>query len=428
MVFMPFAKENNAEKRDLAEKPVLVDENGNINADFFGDTDDYLSDNFGFRTNLVNALSKIKDKVFKTSAENEIIIGKKGWLFFEKTLNDFSREKTLSQSDLKRIAKTLDLIYEYVESKNAKMVFFIAPNKNTVYPKYMPYYYAKGGKNSNFENLNTVMKNKDYYINLLPLLKNNKEQIYHTLDSHWNNLGAAIGFNVVMNKFEKDAFDYLSCDNEIKSTHAGDLYKMLYPTGKKLDNQVVFNHKTSFEFTSRYKTEEDLVIKTKNKIKEGSLTMYRDSFCNALLPMFADEFSTAEFSRIFPYRLNLVDTNKSDYVVFELVERNIGNLLLSAPVMKAPERKGLELKEINGKIIGSKKSGNLLHIYGSVDSATDDIFLSVSGKDGNWIFEAFPIYESKLIDGQEAIKSGGFSAYIPFSNIDEIDIKICSLK
>ena len=428
LVSMPFFEENNAEKRELADKPQLLTDEGKLNSQFFSDTDSYLSDHFGFRSAFVNALSRIKDSVFKTSAENEVIIGKDNWLFFEKTLNDYMRKETLADQDMERIEKTIELINEYVTSRNAKFLFFIAPNKNSVYPDYMPYYYKKGVNASNLDKLNEIMQNKDYYINLLPLLKNQDKQIYHSLDSHWNNLGAAICFDEVMKKLGRDYTDYLSCGYDIKASHQGDLYTMLYPTGDKLDSQVIFKHTPSFKFTSRYKSEEDLTIKTQNSNKTGSLTMYRDSFCNALLPLLADEFGNAEFSRIFPYRMNLANTNQSDTVIIELVERNIKNLLYSAPVMEAPERFGLSLEEADGEILGTKKSGDLLQVYGVTEISDQAVYLSVTAKDGEKIYEAFPIYESKLIDGEEDIKSGGFSAFIPFSDVSEIDIKICKIK
>lgn len=425
LVSMPFFGEESAEKRDLADKPMLKTEEGKLNTEFFADTDTYLSERFGFRSMLVTSLSTLKDAVFKTSAEDDVVIGEDGWLFFAKTLNDYTGENSLSKEDISRIAKTVDLINEYTVSKGAKFAFFIAPNKNTVYPDKMPYYYLKSDKSSNLDMLSKALKDKDYYLNLLPLFEKEERQIYHSLDSHWNNLGAAIGFDAFMNKLGIEHTDYLSLDYDIKNTHKGDLDGMLYPSSDRMDEQVVFDYEPSFEYKSRFKTEEDITIKTTNADKSGSLTIYRDSFCNALLPMLADEFKTVEFSRIFPYRLNLVEKNKSDAVIIELVERNISNLLLSAPVMQAPLRNDVKVTETNFEISGTKKSGGLMQIYGTVEARDKDIYIVVKQGETKTVYEAFPIYESELIDGTKEVKSGGFSAFLPISDVDGLDIKIC---
>lgn len=434
MVFSNDNSENNAEKREIAAKPVLKTEDGKINSDFARDADSYISDNFGFRAVLVNSLSTIKDVVFKTSAEDDVIIGKDGWLFYSRTLDDFTRKNALNKNDIIRIEKIMDLVNEHVSENGAKMVFFIAPNKNTIYEENMPYYHIPLDKASNYEMLNEVMADKDYYINLLPVLLDAKDsaQIYHELDSHWNNLGAAIAFNRIMDKLEIESIDYTKLEYTIENIHKGDLEGMLYPTSKKLDEQVVFKYDAKFEYAYRFKSEEDTIMKTICSGNDQNAMVYRDSFCNALLPMIADEFNKVEFSRVFPYRLNTI-SNKSKFVIIELVERNIKNLLLSAPVMKAPIRDNINmdsLENVTAEIIGKEKSGGLLHIYGTMENASDvsDVYVSINDGNETKIFEAFPIYETQLIDQTDEIKAGGFSAYLPYEKADGLDIKIYKLK
>ena len=103
---------DNAEKRELAAMPAFKKEDGSINSDFFAEFDDYMSDNFGFRSFLVNAFSTVKASVFKTSSEEDVIIGKDDWLFYSETLDDYTRNGVLSKDDIYSIGKTLDLINE----------------------------------------------------------------------------------------------------------------------------------------------------------------------------------------------------------------------------------------------------------------------------------------------------------------------------
>lgn len=417
---------DNAEKRELAAMPVFKKEDGSINSDFFAEFDDYMSDNFGFRSFLVNAFSTVKASVFKTSSEEDVIIGKDDWLFYSETLDDYTRNGVLSKDDIYSIGKTLDLINEYVESKGGKLVFFIAPNKNTIYPEKMPYYYRKGSGSSNLELLSNALADRAYYLNIVPILEEGKKttQIYHSLDSHWNNMGAAIGFNAMMDKLNVTHTDYTALSYNVSNSHKGDLEKMLYPTSKNLDAQVHFDYKNTYEYATRFKTEEDVTIKTICANKEGSAVIYRDSFCNALLPMIAESFGKAEFSRVFPYRLNLVEKNESEYVVIELVERNIKKLIESAPVMPAPVRDEItkDQLEVLDAEVATKKSGGMIEISGKLiggekdDSAPKNkpIFVTVKDENTETVYEAFPI--------------NGFSAYIPYESTEGLEINICKLK
>ena len=140
--------------------------------------------------------------------------------------------------------------------------------------------------------------------------------------------------------------------------------------------------------------------------------------------MIAESFGKAEFSRVFPYRLNLVEKNESEYVVIELVERNIKKLIESAPVMPAPVRDEItkDQLEVLDAEVATKKSGGMIEISGKLiggekdDSAPKNKPIFVTVKDGNTetVYEAFPI--------------NGFSAYIPYESTEGLEINICKLK
>lgn len=413
VIFLPFYEQESTEKRKLSQPPSVLKENGKLNPDFFSDTDTYISEHFAFRSQLVTALSTVKEKALRTSAEEKVIVGKNDWLFFAETLDDYRGINQLEDKDVQRIVKTLDLMNDYVTAQGADFQFMIAPNKNSLYGELMPYYYQQAAQNTNLENLSAKLKNREYFTDVYLLLKEEKRQIYHSTDSHWNNLGAAIAFDAAMKNIKADYTDYLSMPYRVENIHRGDLYGMLYPTGNEMDAQIVFEHTPNYEYVSNFRSNEDIYIETVCKDKSDNLVVYRDSFCNALFPMFADEFSSSVFTREMPYDLNVVNEDTTAVIV-ELVERNLSNLLVSAPVMKAPIRadnSDLELAEKSE--IYTREKDNMLHIYGKLNSeAEDDIFVSVDGV----LYEAFPIYEAELIDGEPSVKSGGFSLYVPLSD------------
>ena len=66
--------------------------------------------------------------------------------------------------------------------------------------------------------------------------------------------------------------------------------------------------------------------------------MFRDSFGNTLYADLAESFGRSCFSRSMPVRMDLLEQEAAETLVFELVERNLPWLTTRAPVMAAPQR------------------------------------------------------------------------------------------
>ena len=76
--------------------------------------------------------------------------------------------------------------------------------------------------------------------------------------------------------------------------------------------------------------------------------MFRDSFGNTLLPLMANTFGRAYFSKAVPYNVeDYVDSYHPEYVIVEKVERNIADFADAPPIMTGP------LVEINDDIQGN---------------------------------------------------------------------------
>ena len=133
--------------------------------------------------------------------------------------------------------------------------------------------------------------------------------------------------------------------------------------------------------------------------------MFRDSFGNALLPLLAEQYATATFSRALPFALDLTEIEGADTVIVEIVERNLQNLLAYAPKMAAPIR---EMPAVTAEeaiaTATAAKSGNYLKVSGNTDHTVfNRVYLAVDGV----AYEAFPITEG------DAAAEDGFTAYLP---------------
>ena len=102
LALFPFVKGSSAEKRDLAAFPALWGEEG-LNTAFFSELDTYLADHLPGRSAIISLNNLFKAKVFATSDEEKIVVGKEDWLYFAETLPDYTGEGRLSDSDLDRL-------------------------------------------------------------------------------------------------------------------------------------------------------------------------------------------------------------------------------------------------------------------------------------------------------------------------------------
>lgn len=323
-----------------ADKPALSD-----GLEFTANVDAYFSQKFGFRNRLVYAQNVLKKMIFKTSGQSDVIIGEDGWLFYGRALDDFLGTSVLDELSMERMGAILSMMQEYVERQNGEFIFVSAPNKMSVYGEYMPYYYIEENGQGNYEllydRLTALGVHTVQLKNELALKKLAGVQLYHRLDSHWNNYGAAIAYEAMAEALS-DVYGetysgythYSGLPYSIKNNFSGDLQSMLLPGSKVKDSQVEFDVVESFEYLNRFRGVDDLVISTQNNAAavDKSATLFRDSFGNALYRFFANEYTSLTAKREIPYNIYQA-VSEAELVAVELVERNLKNLLIYTPVI-----------------------------------------------------------------------------------------------
>ncbi|OON95592.1 MAG: hypothetical protein ATN36_07885 [Epulopiscium sp. Nele67-Bin005] len=409
---MPFVKFEGSYTvmSNKAKKPEVIS-GGQLNFQYFEELNDYLADNFNGREALIEANATLMENIFSTSADSQVIVGQNDWLYFSATLHDFTGKNLLTDIEIRQIAKILSLIAEYVQSEGAKFIFTVAPNKNSIYPENMPANYLASNQLTNAQQL-TPYLDPSYYVDLFKILDDSEEITYLKRDSHWNNYGAYLGFLAIMDKLELET-NFNILNKEVRQEFEADLEGMLYPASGHFDEQVYYTFDTDFEFLTRFKTVEDIIIQTESPTGTNRMIVFRDSFGNALLDFFARQFEYLEFSRAVPYQV--FNAAEMDYVVIEIVERNLGNLLQTAPIMPSILRESnfdQDYLIAENVTFNFEERNDLKQVYGyfEIDPQIEVEQIELILHDGS-IFEAFPILESKLnLESSEGIQ--GFSLYL----------------
>ena len=418
------AEDDGAEKRQLAEMPSLTDEEGHFNKEFPAGFTAYVSDHFGFRSALVEADSRLKAQVLQTSAEEDVIIGEDGWLYFTPTVSDFLGQATVSPLAIQNIVYDLEMMQTYAAEQGSDLIVAIVPNKNSIYPEHMPYRYVPSGAQNNYAQLSAAVAEAGdlHWCDLAGALRMEAAkgtQLYHKTDTHWNNTGALIGYDAVMTATDRRFTSFSGASYKVERSWKGDLQQMLFPGSEALDEQHTYNIAFSYSYLGRYRTSDDITIDTACEHGDGSLLMFRDSFGAAVIPYFSEQFASATYSRARPYPLYTLETAPADVTVLEIVERNIPWLCREAPKHAAPVADAVP--ESTGTIeatIVTEESGQFFHLCGTADLPADQAiapvyYVTLTDPDGAAQTRiAYDCFECDLL-GIETIGDNGWSLYFP---------------
>lgn len=375
-----------------------IQEEGGWNVHFLSELGDYFSDHFAFRWEVIQANSLIKGKIFGMSGEDSVIQGKSGYYFYADSLDSYLGRAALDERELYGTARTLALIQEYVENQGGTFLFTVAPNKNTLYPQYMPYYYRQTGTPGDLESLQEKLQAQGVaYGDLKKAFLGEEEVLYHRLDSHWNNQGAALAMETILDALGKSHIDYSEETFEVKEDFDGDLYEMVYPLGHKKDANVYYNREFSFSYKKGFQSTEDMEIHTENPGKKGSAVVFRDSFGNSLTPFLAEEYQKGYFSRTIPYPVDSLETEQADTLIFEIVERHLNILAKDPPRMPAPVRDYQEWgqEETKGQTMEVEDGETYVKVHGMLEGKNLDvdseIYVRCVSPDHTVVYEAFPL-------------------------------------
>ena len=293
MIFMPSGAAGN---EILAPAPYFA-------ADVLSQCGKWVNDHFAFRQEMITAWAYLNKALFRTSAEDQVVIGRDGWLYYAK---DFGNE--LSDEDMESIASHLAEIQNEVTGNGAQFIFTIAPDKSGVYPQFLGSEAVHGKPGRKIEPY--LEKYGINYINLYEM-----DIPYFKTDSHWTSFGAAkVCDALVGTGYSSESFDRAG-------THRGDLYEMLFPAGKLEEDDP--KCELSYQTKGFVNGGNAITIETTGS-GTGTLYCWRDSFGVFLYPFLADAFENATFSRSIDYDVS--STGDADVVILEIVERNLSYL------------------------------------------------------------------------------------------------------
>lgn len=305
------------------------------------DLENYLSDNFSFRTPLIAFSKEMKFRYFKVSPDkNQIIIGKKKRCFIANNhLRIFEGDITFDKGWLDTLESEWAKRKHYLDSLGIPVRFVIAPIAHEIYPEELPNNILKR-KGDDPITLITKRLNKrcpHLVFNPIPVLLANKAKgkMYYELDNHWTENGGFIVAKTLLQEIKRNNYPNLDLSllneftwkkdnrnfgyfvNVLASQNLQETILLLdkYPAGiKELPILQLNFHKEGVSVQ-----DQQAHFRSKNCKNKLRVLVIRDSFGGALMPAIAACFSESLF--IFDswhYQLNksIIESYRPDLVIF----------------------------------------------------------------------------------------------------------------
>lgn len=306
----------------------------------------YFNDYLAFKNPIV-AFGKLADiRVFGEVTSDSVLMGKDGWMFYrvtrdnENNIADYQGTNHYSREHMDRLAGLLDQVDKVFETRGMKLILYIVPNKEQVYPEYMPSAIKVINEESRAELLYKYLKEHSgadvyYPLEEFQRAKRDWNQVYRKYDTHWNDLGAFMAAQMIIKDIDGEIFgpeSYESYEIEDRGTFSGDLANMLNLQKYYDDDRFlkVKSYRDEIAYEVDYENERKSITCYSSDVQDDNRRIFicRDSFGIHMAEYFAKNYPEVT---LMDYRTEdysgAIEEQKPDVVVIEIAERYTDYLL-----------------------------------------------------------------------------------------------------
>ncbi len=326
--------------------------------------ENYVDDRIGFREQIVSAYIYLNDKLFHVMTHPLFMYGEEGHIYYKDPsyISAYQRMNT-NEKWIDGFVGFLSQTDEYLKSKGIDFLYYLCPDKKTVYPEFFP-----KSVNVNYENktvpgyIEEKLKETDidYIIPTEQLYEAKKEKVvYNKLydATHWNEDGAFLGHKLIDEKVQA-RYEGIPPLTEEDFTRTMRLQETLdiarFPIHEEVPSYTLKND-TANNMTTYLLTAMDCYTPTFyahfTNVECGNgriLLIFTDSYFATYYKFYQNRFSEVYFvhRQNFEYLQYYINLLFPDMVVFETAERSIsgemmeqaafsdryvGNLILETP-------------------------------------------------------------------------------------------------
>ncbi len=169
----------------------------------------YFEDHFAFRVRLVRWQAIVRLQAMGVSPSASVIKGRDGWLFYadDGAMEDYGEAPPFTADELELWRQTLQDTSDWLGAQGIAYVFVIAPDKHVIYQEYMPDTIRRAAISRIDQLVSHLRQHSDVrVVDLRPALLAAKarERLYHRTDTHWNDRGAFVGYQGIIDALTED--------------------------------------------------------------------------------------------------------------------------------------------------------------------------------------------------------------------------------
>jgi len=341
-IALPESSVSATENRFLAPLPELAWSWERLRG-YPGELEAYYDDHMGFRNSLIRSNARLWVTVLGSSPSDQLIVGKNGWFFFNHptALEQYRGLARFTPEELRRWKEALEERRDWLAERGIGYVLILAPNKHVIYPEFMPDRYPRVGGDEQHAQLAEYLRLHSglTVVDLMPPLLEAKaeERVYHLTDTHWNDVGAYTAYLHILDGIDRvlPGFSESSPPAEVeprRHTTPGMGLTSIVGLSRSYSEDRLELRKTqprarvSPEHRRGYKTRERQLLPLALGVDDPRLPraiLFRDSFANALLPYLSENFRRILFVWSRDISPHLIEVEKPDVVLHEIVGRFI---------------------------------------------------------------------------------------------------------
>ena len=271
----------------------------------------FCEDNFPLRDLFVKGSAGLYHVFGDNLSMDKCYKGKDGWLFlgnsFDRCVDKLAGRYVLTGDTLRKKTDRYREIAAFAQGQGAEFLLFLAPEKSSIYPEYLPPVVIPSGRRYPSPLIASLRQRDVSVFDPTDVLLSGKERrlLYYATDTHWNAAGAFLAFNAFR------LFQGLSAVPEPVFTELPSYHGDLLGIGGYGDSP--------FQGSDTFKA-----IWAEPPVPEKAIVwVFGDSMLDALKPYFSASYAEVRFFRHeeFPAAFS-AQAERPQVVIWEVTERN----------------------------------------------------------------------------------------------------------
>lgn len=285
--------------------------------------------------------------VYRTLQEipgNQVVAGKDNWLFYvEKiendTLADYEGINRYKEEEMEEFLRVIFENQRQMEERGIQFVTLVAPNKENVYPEYMPDYYIHNPVSNTDVLVEYLKENGVSVVSAKEDMRklSGQYQLYYPYDSHWNQLGAYVAAGSALRQFgisaealenrEIIAYPLKGNYHEGAWSDLANMSGLNYILDDEMEFEVAGCPKIDWnQYNINHYSHQISHYSNESAPVEGKVFLIGDSFRTAMVPAMCETYKEVYVIHRNDYIPAMLEEIQPDYVILEYVERYVNQM------------------------------------------------------------------------------------------------------